>query len=636
MANDGVTQVGKYRVLEQVGEGAMGVVYRALDPVLNRPVAIKVMSDALARDDDLRSRFLREAQAAGSLQHPNVVTIYDFGEMEGHLYIAMEFVVGDDLEEMLRRNALLSVVEKIDLLIDVLGGLGYAHKRGIIHRDIKPANIRVDEEGRARIMDFGIAHLQSSKLTRTGLMVGTPAYMAPEQITGGTVSPATDLFSVGAVMYELLTGNRPFEAESLQSVFYHIVTTPPPDIMTVVPELPPVLNQIVMRALAKEPAERYSSALEMANALTRARASIDRRPSQRTRLSLNSAIASGLSTRPTRKIFIPRSRMALVVGVAAAAVAVVAIGGILYKLGSRSARAPDAPITASAATQAGAVDRAPGLTPFPSSDVKPETSITAKPAPAAAPSRSSADPAARKPAGPTADEIALLRSLQTAAAAVRRSASDAGATAEQLRAGDDHAAAAAVATRQGKTSEAATRLNLASSAWAAAERDVRAAAAAAAQAKVAAEPDPKRQMPVLPPPAAVVQAPPTPRTVAPSPAATPIAAPKPPPNPSVEIQSVVAAYARAIESRDVGEVRRAYPGATQTQLDGFAQFFKTVRSMRATFSVSSLDVRGESADALLSGVYEYVTTNGKNERQPVTFQAGFRHDGGIWKLTSVR
>ena len=206
MSQPHIAQIGKYQILEQVGEGAMGVVYRATDPVLNRTVAIKVMSEALARNDDLRGRFLREAQAAGSLQHPNVVTIYDFGEVNGHLYIAMEFVEGEDLESILRKNVALAIGDKLDIIIDVLGGLAYAHRHGIVHRDIKPANIRIDGEGRARIMDFGIAHLSSSDLTRTGVMVGTPAYMAPEQIVGGGISAATDLFSVGAVLYELLTG----------------------------------------------------------------------------------------------------------------------------------------------------------------------------------------------------------------------------------------------------------------------------------------------------------------------------------------------------------------------------------------------------------------------------------------------
>src|SRR5437763_16168730 len=137
MSKREIAEIGKYKILGQIGEGAMGVVYRALDPVLNRAVAIKVMSDALARDTDLRGRFLREAQSAGSLQHPNVITIYDFGEVDGHPFIAMEFVEGDDLEAMLRTRVSLSIVQKIDILVDVLGGLGYAHKRGVVHRDIK-------------------------------------------------------------------------------------------------------------------------------------------------------------------------------------------------------------------------------------------------------------------------------------------------------------------------------------------------------------------------------------------------------------------------------------------------------------------------------------------------------------------
>src|SRR3954454_3893455 len=142
MSQPEIAQIGKYQIVGQVGEGAMGVVYRATDPVLNRPVAIKVMSDAVARNDDLRGRFLREAQAAGSLQHPNVITIYDFGEVDGHLYIAMEFVAGRDLEQLLRLDAAITVEQKIDILVDVLGGLAYAHKRGVVHRDVKPANIR--------------------------------------------------------------------------------------------------------------------------------------------------------------------------------------------------------------------------------------------------------------------------------------------------------------------------------------------------------------------------------------------------------------------------------------------------------------------------------------------------------------
>ena len=174
------TTIGKYVVQGLVGEGAMGVVYRAHDPVLNRVVAVKVMGNGVASEQELRQRFLREAQAAGSLQHPNVVTIYDFGEVDGHLFIAMEFLEGTDLEHLLGDGAAgMTLSAKLGIAIDVLSGLSYAHRRGIVHRDIKPANIRVDPDDRAKIMDFGVAHLTSSKITQTGMVMGTPNYMAP-------------------------------------------------------------------------------------------------------------------------------------------------------------------------------------------------------------------------------------------------------------------------------------------------------------------------------------------------------------------------------------------------------------------------------------------------------------------------
>src|SRR5438477_1288663 len=267
MSQPGITEIGKYRIVERVGEGAMGVVYRATDPVLNRTVAIKVMCDAVARDDDLRGRFLREAQAAGSLQHPNVITIYDFGEVDGHLYIAMEFVEGQDVAELLAHQVPLTVTHKLDIAIGVLQGLAFAHKRGIVHRDIKPANIRVDEDGNARIMDFGVAHLASSEMTRTGVVIGTPSYMAPEQILGGKVGPEADIFSVGAVLYELLTGTRPFAGGPLQAVMHRVLSESPLPLDIAAPSLPARLNEVVMRALAKEPEKRYASALSMANDL---------------------------------------------------------------------------------------------------------------------------------------------------------------------------------------------------------------------------------------------------------------------------------------------------------------------------------------------------------------------------------
>jgi serine/threonine-protein kinase len=635
MPSDGITEVGKYRILEQIGEGAMGVVYRALDPMLNRPVAIKVMSDALARDDELRKRFLREAQAAGSLQHPNVVTVYDFGEVDGHLYIAMEFVTGEDLEAMLARRAPITVAQKIDIVVDVLNGLGYAHKRGIVHRDIKPANIRVDEEGRARIMDFGIAHLQSSKMTRTGLMVGTPAYMAPEQITSGTITPATDIFSIGAVLYELLTGTKPFEGESLQSVFYKIVSASPPDVSTVVPSLPASLNTITMHALEKDPAARFANAMQMANALTEVRATLERDPTHPRSISLQSVIATRLSTRPTEKIPVYKRNSG--VFIAGGVAALVVIAGAIY-VATRPSK-PAEPTEQVAAqptvTPPPAPQAVPSASPVPETNSAPTALTRASTPETGVPSKTTQTKAQPKSASPSSEELSLLRSLQSAAADQRRRASEAGATVDQLRAGDDQNTAAISATQQGKITEAAAHLNQATAAWTIAERDARAAAAAAASAAAA-----KTHVADVTPPKAAPTPPVTQSAPNPQPIVTQPVAAQPPPkvvvNPSVEIDAVVANYARAIDTRDIGEVRRAYPGATQQQLDGFGEFFKTLRTIRTHFSVGSLDIRGDAADAKLSGTYDYVTTSGKNEQQSVTFQASFRHDGGAWRLTSVR
>jgi serine/threonine-protein kinase len=261
MPDSGLAIVGKYRILDLVGEGAMGVVYRGVDTVLNRTVALKVMSESVARQQDLRDRFLREAQAAGSLQHPNVVTIYDFGEIDGHLFIAMEYVEGVDLERLLAAREPLTLQQRLDIGIDILTGLCYAHRHGIVHRDVKPANIRITEDGRAKVMDFGVAYLDSSKMTQTGMMMGTPSYMAPEQVVGGKITPATDVFAMGSVLYELLTGARPFEGNTLHNTLYKIVSEEPPPIREVMPGLPVALERIIRKALQKDPEQRYQDAL---------------------------------------------------------------------------------------------------------------------------------------------------------------------------------------------------------------------------------------------------------------------------------------------------------------------------------------------------------------------------------------
>src|SRR4051812_46447390 len=332
MSHRDLTQIGKYQIEDLVGEGAMGVVYKALDPVLNRHVAIKVMGDAISRDDELRDRFLREARAAGSLQHPNVITIYDFGDVDGHPFIAMEYVEGIDLEDLLRSGTPLSLEAKLGIMIDVLNGLAYAHKRGVVHRDIKPANIRVDEEGHARIMDFGIAHLNSSamtKMTRTGIMLGTPNYMAPEQIIGQDITARTDIFAAGAVLYEILTNARPFQADTLHAVLYKITSETPPSLNQILPGLPTALDGIVMRALAKDPQRRFPTALEMANEVTRVRQTLSHgpQPSMSLHATIEHARTSGKSIPVTAapKKAGRRKVMYTAAGVAAAAVVIAAV-----------------------------------------------------------------------------------------------------------------------------------------------------------------------------------------------------------------------------------------------------------------------------------------------------------------------
>jgi eukaryotic-like serine/threonine-protein kinase len=623
MPPDGIAQIGKYQILGQIGEGAMGVVYRALDPVLNRPVAIKVMSDALARDTDLRGRFLREAQSAGSLQHPNVVTIYDFGEVDGHPFIAMEFVEGADLDELLRNRTQLSPIEKIDILVDVLNGLAYAHKRGIVHRDVKPANIRIDEDGRARIMDFGIAHLSSSSMTRTGMTVGTPAYMSPEQITGGAIAAPSDIFAVGAVMYELFAGVQAFGGETLQNVMYKIVSAPAPELTIDVGGSPPLvsasraLGAVAARAMAKDAADRFENALDMAAALSDVRARLAGQDASGT-TSLRATVARVLASTAESEVQIARRRRTKMLAIGSG-VAVVGAAGVLAAVllslpGRQNAVAPDAPAT---------VANAPAIQAAAPAPAPPTTAVqTAPPTP---PSKGSdSKSTGRTAAAPSASELALVRELQGTALDARRRAVEAGASAAQLDSGDAHSRLASMLLFDGKATQAGEQLNAAASLWGAAERAARAASLTVSSAKTTIAETPKTQ--IVPQPISVP--PPQAQKVAPP--------PEPPPaNPAVDIAAVVSAYARAIESRDVAAVRRAYPGITSAQAKGWQQFFPTLRSLRVTISIGDLAVNGTNADAKLVGAYDYVTDDGKTQHQPVSFQASFRREGTLWQLLSV-
>ncbi|MFO1398842.1 MAG: serine/threonine-protein kinase [Burkholderiales bacterium] len=269
-----LTKLGKYEIRRELGRGAMGVVYEGFDPMIQRVVALKtIRPDQLvgAHAAEILERFRREAQAAGRLTHPNIVAIYDFGEDAGVWYIAMELVKGKELKAYFEANQRFATADIVRLERQILAALGYAHKLGVVHRDVKPANIFILDDGTAKVGDFGIAHLESSELTQVGTVLGTPAYMSPEQILGMPVDGRSDLFSAGVILYQFLTGERPFTGNATITMRKVLEEDPlPPSRFNV--QIPGAMDGVVRRALAKKPEDRFASADEFATALSAAAA----------------------------------------------------------------------------------------------------------------------------------------------------------------------------------------------------------------------------------------------------------------------------------------------------------------------------------------------------------------------------
>ncbi|MCB1901080.1 serine/threonine-protein kinase [Cognatazoarcus halotolerans] len=262
-------RIGRYRLVAELGRGAMGTVYRAEDPLLERKIALKVLATEYrtATQAAFQTRFFREARAAGRLNHPNIVTIHDVGESEGTPYIAMEFLSGLNLKETLEEGAVLPIRRLLEIAMLVARGLDYAHQHGVIHRDIKPANIMLLRNGTVKIMDFGIAHAPDTGATLSDALLGSPRYMSPEQIANRGVDARTDIFSLGVTLYEALTGKDPFDADNIPAVMQLILQSEPPPPSSLNPDVPPALDALVLRAIAKAPEARFASAREMAGEL---------------------------------------------------------------------------------------------------------------------------------------------------------------------------------------------------------------------------------------------------------------------------------------------------------------------------------------------------------------------------------
>ncbi|MGC2329104.1 MAG: protein kinase, partial [Candidatus Sulfotelmatobacter sp.] len=268
-------KIGKYDVVDVIGKGGMGIVYRAKDPFLDRMVAIKIMTISYADSPDLLERFYREAKATAHLQHPNIVTVYELGEQDGSPYMVMQYLEGVSLDAALHSSQKLTLLQKVDIIIETCHGLSYAHQKGIVHRDIKPGNIMVLKDGTVKIVDFGIARIGDTNFTRAGQFMGSLSYMSLEQLNEKLqVDQRTDVYSTGVVLYQIVTGSLPFEAESTGATLMKIMNEPPPPFSKFLSSFPPELETITLKALAKDRDQRYGSAEEFAQDLIQLHASL--------------------------------------------------------------------------------------------------------------------------------------------------------------------------------------------------------------------------------------------------------------------------------------------------------------------------------------------------------------------------
>jgi serine/threonine protein kinase len=599
--------LGEYELLAELGRGGMATVYLAHDLALDRKVAIKVLAPALwAMGEGMVERFKREARTAAGLSHPHIIPIFAVKESERVLYFVMKYVHGRPLDAVIRDVGPLPVAMVQTIIAQVGDALGYAHRHGIIHRDVKSANIMLDEDGWAVVTDFGIAKVvQAEGLTVPGVTVGTPTYMSPEQCATEEVTGASDQYSLGVVAYEMLTGTLPFAGESTMAVMYAHFNERPRAVTQRRPDCPPNLAAGIMRMLEKDPRARWPTMDDVVAVCGRPSLRHDD-PVRGEMVTLAKAGARGrvlaqLNT-PTSPIVLsrPQSRQDAAAlasprgsrlwwGLGAAALAAAALWWLApWRRWSPSAQLPRDTLAASA--------------PRVSTDTTRQPMPSAPPA--ARPPRPRPPP--RAPAAVAAvlapREDSVIRSMRTKAFMAMRRAREAGASAAELASGDTAFATAESLAGQGHVPEALVQLATAGSLWGEAER--------AARLRASRDTAP-------------------PRAAAPLPAA--------PIDPRPDIQKAIDAYARALESSDVAEVRRAYPGLTAAQQNSWKEFFQSVRNLKAGLTVTALSVGGLGAEAIVNGVYEYDNaTTGRAERRPVTFRALFVVDSSGWRITTIR
>jgi len=681
--------IGEYEVMGLLGRGGMATVYLAHDIALDRKVAIKVMSPHLISGEGMAERFKREARTAGSLSHPHIIPIYAVKEAGDLLFFVMKFVEGRPLDSIIHEVGPLPFPMVQTIMQQVGSALGSAHRRGIIHRDIKPANIMVDVDGWAVVTDFGIAKVADKQgLTMTGATVGTPSYMSPEQCAATKeLGPASDQYSLGVVAYEMLSGRLPFGQESVMAIMYAHFNEPPPPITTARPDCPPAIAAAVMKMLEKEPENRWPT-VEAAVASFGAAPLAPDDPVRTQLMTLAmkggaSQLLAGLVT-PQSPPPVGRSGSGQATGVVGLKLTppqvTVAVGGAV-QLTARPKRASGATLIGRAitwastdtdvatVTQDGLVTairagqailtatcegasatatvtvtghkksralayigglvvvgglaagawilgpwRAKPAAPPPSNE--PISVVTAPP-PRLADSTTSAAVRPSRPSDrpPPEDRRAALRSdsavreLRANARAARERAVTAGATPADLAPGDAERRAAEQVVGRDRQPDVIAHLSAAIGLWAGAEQ---AARTRAQQAAAASQP--------------TVQPAPVP------PVSPPVA---PPENPRPPIEAAIQAYARALESRDVQQVRRAYPGLTPQQAQVWRDFFGMVSDMKVDLAIKQLQITGDVAEAQVEGFNQYVQGR-RPQRQPVSFHATLDRTSGAWRIASIR
>lgn len=673
-------QIGKFEVVEMLGRGAMGVVYKGYDPALARHVAIKVMTAHLEMDPELRARFFREAQAAGSLQHPNIITVFELGESDGQPFIAMEFVPGRDLDDIIADREPLTVVEKVDLIEQVCRGLAYAHERGIIHRDVKPANIRVTEMGQVKLMDFGVAHLISSELTQTGSLVGTPYYMAPEVINGHPVDVRADIFSLGATFYELLSYTRPFQGDNLQTVFRKILQVDPVPLRELGFDVPGTVQKVLDKSLAKHAGDRYSDIGGMLHDLMQFWETIPAAAQARAAATTALGAAAARAAEGARRSWHLRRVIPLVAGASIGLAGLILVGGALVwntffsspapaedrmadptasitqtlgepegerpGTGDGPAASEDPPAASAEATGSAGEDTAASEAPEPE-EVQRQAPAT-RPTPTGPTQAERQRAAARRRYESASGEVSEARRRAVAVQAdevaasgfregesLRQRAGDqaasgrydqASGTMERARSAFEEAARDAVATWQARLDSARAVIGRLESAADSSAPGFARAEQSQRQAESAERAERYGEALSLLAEAGeayrAAEAAPEPEPVTPAVVARP---------PAEIADDALVMLKAAIEGENLTALRRVWPSLSAQDAKNFETFFENVRNLRVTYDVESLNPGEDRIDLSVRIRYDYVQ-DGRSQSQTSTWPIRLVESSGRWVI----